>query len=199
MELKYVGPMPVVSDRGIGFDQTKPDKFTFLNAAVELLEALSFGPTETTKHLHKTNTEEYSADELLDHLKKNCSNIEEVFSTNQAKTDLLKEELIKRVNENKNLNENARKAWLKNIELMSEYYYQYVTNELAYKCALDALGQAIHEARIKEVTFPMFKNYGFVVHDLLYVLGQRKSPIDGILNIDTEHDGVFGKLSLSHR
>ena len=65
MELKYVGPMPVVSDRGIGFDQTKPDKFTFLNAAVELLEALSFGPTETTKHLHKTNTEEYSADELL--------------------------------------------------------------------------------------------------------------------------------------
>ena len=35
MELKYVGPMPVVLDRGIEFDQTKPE-FTFLNAAVEL-------------------------------------------------------------------------------------------------------------------------------------------------------------------
>jgi len=36
MQLKYVGAMPVVSEKGVGFDKTKPDKFTFLYAAVEL-------------------------------------------------------------------------------------------------------------------------------------------------------------------
>ena len=198
MELKYVGAMPLVSDKGIGFDQTKPDKFTFLNAVLELLEALSFGPTETTRHLHQINDKEYSPDGLLDLLKKYCPNLEEAFSSTEAKTDILKEDLIKRVNENKNLSEEASKAWLNNIELMSAYYYQYVTNESAYRAALDALAQAIHDARIKEVTFPMFRNYGLVLHDLLYVLAHRKSPIDGILNIDTGNEGLFGKLSLTH-
>ncbi len=41
MELKYVGAKPAVSARGVSFDQTKPDRYTFLNAAVELLEVLS--------------------------------------------------------------------------------------------------------------------------------------------------------------
>ena len=199
MQLKYVGAMPVVSDKGVGFDQAKPDKYTFLNAAVELLEALNFGPTETTKHLHKVSGKEYSSDELVDLLKKYCVDLDKVFSSRQAKTDSLKADLIKRVNENQTLDEDGRKAWLNNIELMSDYYYQFVTNEAAYKCALDALGQAIHDARIEEVTFPMFRNYGLVLHDLEYVLEHRKSPIDGVLNIEPGKEGLFGKLSLTHR
>ena len=132
-------------------------------------------------------------------MKKYCPNVEEVFSSREAKTDTLKADLIKRVNEHKNLNEDGRKAWLNNIELMSDYYYQFVTNESAYQCALEALGQAIHDARIKEVTFPMFRNYGLVLHDLDYVMQHRKSPIDSILTIKTGNDGLFGKLSITHR
>lgn len=199
MELKYVGAMPVVSEKGVGFDQTKPDKYTFLNAALELLEALNFGATETTKHLHNVSGKEYSSSELMDLLKKFCPDIKEVFSSREAKTDTLKADLIKRVNEHKNINEDERKAWLNNIELMSEYYYQFVTNESAYQCTLEALGQAIHDARIKEVTFPMFRNYGLVLHDLDYVMRHRKSPIDSILTIETGTEGLFGKLTITHR
>lgn len=49
MKLKYVGAKPKVSGKGVTFDQTKPDRYTFLNAAVELLEALSFKVTEKKK------------------------------------------------------------------------------------------------------------------------------------------------------
>ena len=199
MELKYVGAMPTVSSKGVGFDQSKPDKYTFLNASVELLEALSFGPTETTKHLHKVSGTEYSGNELVELLKKYCVNLEEVFLTREAKTDQLKADLIKRVQENNRLSEDESTAWLNNIELMSDYYYQYVTNESVYKCVLEALGQEIHDARIHEVTFPMFKNYGMVLHDLLYVLEHRKSPIDGLITVETGKEGLFGKLSLQHR
>jgi len=199
MELKYVGAMPNVSAKGVGFDQTKPDKYTFLNAAVELLEALNFGPTETTKHLHKVSGKEYNGDELIELLNKYCPNLDEVFSSREAKTDQLKADLVKRVKESTKLSEDESRAWLNNIELMSDYYYQYVTNESAYKYALEALGQEIHDARIQEVTFPMFKNYGMVLHDLLYVLEHRKSPIDGIITVETGKEGLFGKLSLQHR
>lgn len=199
MTLKYVGAMPVVSDKGVGFDQTKQDKYALLNAAVELLEALNFGATETTKHLHNVSGKEYSGDELIEFLKKYCTNLDEVFSSRQAKTDSLKEGLIKRVNENTVISDDGRRAWLNNIELMSDYYYQYVTNESAYNCALEALGQAIHDARIEEVTFPMFRNYGLVLHDLDYVMRHRKSPIDSVLTVKTGPDGLFGTLAITHR
>ncbi len=199
MELKYVGAMPVVSNKGVGFDETKPDKYTFLNSAVELLEALNYGATETTKHLHNVSGKEYSGSELMDILKKYCPNLTEVFSQSESKTDTLKKDLIQRVEENRLISEDGRRAWLNNIELMSDYYYQYVKNEAAYQCALKALGEEIHVARIKELTFPMYRNYGLVLHDLEYVLEHRKSPIDGVLTIETGKEGVFGKFVISHR
>ncbi len=52
MELKYVGAKPKVSGKGVSFDQTKPDKYTFLTAAVELLEAFDAGaPKDRRKQL----------------------------------------------------------------------------------------------------------------------------------------------------
>lgn len=199
MELKYVGAMPKVSAKGVGFDQTKPDKYTFLNAAVELLEALSFGPTETTKHFYNTEGKEYNASELVQMLKKYCNNIDEVFATREEKSNALVEDLIARVNENTNLSDDERRAWLNNIDLMRDYYLQYVTNESAYNCALDALAQAIHDARIKEIVIPMFRNYGLVLHDLRHVLENRKSPIDSELNVENNDDGFIGKMKLTHR
>ena len=199
MQLKPVGALPQVSNKGVSFDHTKPDKYTYLNAAVELLEALSFGPTETTKHLYNTSGKEYSGAEVLDLLHKHCTTIDDIFNSREEKTKVLIEELIDRVKENKTISEDGRRAWLKNIEMMRNYYMQYVTNESAYKCALDALAEAIHVAHIKEVTFPMFRNYGMVLHDLINVLEHRKPPIDADLSIEKKENDLIGKLSIVHR
>jgi hypothetical protein len=199
MQLKYVGAMPLVSNKGVGFDKTKPDKYTFLNAAIELLEALNYGATEKTKHLHNISGKEYSEGELMSLLQKYCSNLEEKVLESDKKAKDFVEDLIKRVHENTLVSEDGRTAWLNNIELMKDYFYQYIMNEAAYKCALDALGQEIHDARVEEVTFPMFRNYGLVLHDLEYVLEHRKSPIDGVLTIETGQKGAFGKLTIKHR
>jgi hypothetical protein len=199
MQLKYVGAMPLVSNKGVGFDKTKPDKYTFLNAAIELLEALNYGATEKTKHLHNVAGKEYTEGELMSLLQKYCSNLEEKVLESDKKAKDFVEDLIKRVHENTLVSEDGRTAWLNNIELMKDYFYQYIMNEAAYKCALDALGQEIHDARVEEVTFPMFRNYGLVLHDLEYVLEHRKSPIDGVLTIETGQKGAFGKLTIKHR
>ncbi len=199
MKLKEVGALPNVSNKGVSFDHTQPDKYMYLNAAVELLEALSFGPTETTQHLYNTSGKIYNSTELLDLLKKHCTNLDEVFSSREDKTKAWIGELIDRVKENSVISEEGRKAWLNNIEMMRDYYMQYVTNESAYTCALGALSQEIHNAHIEEVAFPMFRNHGVVLHDLISVLEHRKAPIDADLSIEKKDDEIIGKLSIKHR
>ncbi len=99
MQLKYVGDLPQVSGKGISFDKTHPDKYTYLNAAVELLEALGYGPTEETEHLYRPAAKEHSGEELLELLEKHCDNLDAVFAERDKKTDDLIEDLVRRVNE----------------------------------------------------------------------------------------------------
>lgn len=199
MQLTYVGALPRISSTGVSFDQTQPDKYTFLTAAVELLDALDFGPTPTTQHLHQTAGKEYSGSELMELLKHYCKDLEHIFESREEKAKAMIDELTGRVHENRILDEFERQAWLKNIDLMSDYYLQYVTNESAYRCALETLAQEIHDAQIKEVSFPMVRNYGIVLHDLIPVLEHCRPPIDAELNIEKKEKDFFVILSIRHR
>ncbi len=198
MELKYVGDFPKVSSKGVGFDSTKADKYTYLHAAVELLEALSYGATETTKHLYQTKNQELNEKEILELLQKYCKNLDEVFKNREEKSNELLHSLIERVRSNPEIGEDEQKAWLKNIELMKDYYFQYVTNESAYKCALDALADEVIEAKVLEVRIPLFRNYGIVLHDLIYVLEHKKAPVDTDMKIETTDGALEGIISFRH-
>ena len=199
MELKYVGDLPKVSKNGVAFDHTKVDKYTYLTAVVELLEAHSFGATETTEHLYRAKGKELTASELLELLKKFCNNLDEVFQTRDEKSNALVQGLIDRVNENDSLSDDERKAWLKNIDIMTDYYLQYVTNASAYECALNILAEQVKVAQIKEISIPLFRNYGIVLHDLKPVLAALKSPIDTDMEVNTTDDGLLATVIFSHR
>jgi len=198
MELKYVGAKPSVSAKGVTFDQTKPDRYTFLNAAVELLEALSFEPVEDKKlYLYDVSNKELSGNELVEMLKKHCANPQEAFDSVQEKTNALIEKYTKNVEENDKLLIDERRAWLGNIEIMRDYYLQYITNESAYQCALNALVDKIHESHIEEITFTLGRNYGLVLSHLVDVLRDYKPPYDALLSFE-EKDGVaVGKLDMN--
>jgi len=199
MKLKYVGDLPSVSSKGVGFDKTQPDKYNLLQPSVELLESLSYGATETTQHLHNLSGERYSDEDLLEMLKKHCVDVNKMFASCEDKTNELIERLVTRVLENTMISEDGRKAWLNNITLMRDYYLQYVINETAYNCTLDALAQQIKVAKVKEVVFPMYKNYGSVLHDLITVLRHLKAPIDAELSVEAKNDKFEGKFSITHR
>ncbi len=198
MELKYVGAKPKVSGRGVTFDQTKPDRYTFLTAAVELLEALSFEVTEDKKiYLYNVSGKEYSGRELVELLKKHCANPEEAFANLQEKTNALIEKYVSRVKENDTISADERRAWLGNIDIMRDYYLQYITNESAYQCALNALADKIHKSHIEEVTFPLGRNHGLVLSHLVDVLRDHKPPYDASLSIEAKDGEPFGKLDMN--
>jgi Na+/phosphate symporter len=198
MELKYVGDMPRVSKNGVGFDSTKPDKYIYLHAALELLEALSYGATETTQHLYKSQHKELKPQELLAGLKKYVKNLDAVYAARVQKAKAFVDELKERVQQNDSLNDDEKRAWLNNIDIMKEYYLQYITNQSVYEAALEALADEIAEAKVKEVTIPMFRNYGVVLHDLQKILEQRKSPIDTDLEIKSTGEGIVGTMYFHH-
>jgi len=199
MQLKYVGDMPKVSKNGVSFDHTKVDKYTYLSPAVELLEALSYGATEVTQHLYRAKGNEFSASDILSKLQKFCKNINKVFSERENKANTYVQDLIDRVEENESLTRDEKTAWLNNINMMKDYFLQHVTNASAYECALDALAEEIDVAKVKEVTIPLFKNYGIVLHDLMSVLERRKSPIDSKMDALMTDQGLVGKFTFTHR
>ncbi len=198
MELKYVGARPTVSQRGVNFDQTKPDKYTFLGAAVELLDALSFKDNgDKSLHLYHVDPKEYNSRELLEALKKHCDNIDEIFETREEKTTALIDTYRTKVKESDTLTRDERTAWLGNIDIMRDYYLQYITNESAYACALNALADKIHGSHIEEVTFSLGRNYGLVMGDLIDILRDYKPPYDATLHFIEQDGATLGKLDMN--
>lgn len=199
MELKYVGDMPKVSKNGVSFDHARPDKYTYLQAAAELLEALSYGATKTTQHLYHAKNKELGSSDILQILRAHVKNIDLVFDAREEKADEFVHELKERVRENDALTEDEKEAWLGNIRLMKEYFFQYVANDSVYHAALDALGDEIDEGKIKEVSVPMFKNYAMVLNDLVGVMEKRKAPIDSKVEVREENGKLIGTLYITHR
>jgi hypothetical protein len=198
MQLKYVGAKVYVSGKGVSFDQTKPDRYTFLNAAVELLEALSFETSEDKKvYLYDVKDKERSGSELVEQLKKHCTDPEEAFANMQEKTNTMIDTYTQKVKENDTLSADERRAWLGNIECMRDYYLQYVTNESAYKCALNALADKIHRSHIEVISLPMVRNYGLVLSHLVDVLRDHRPPYDATLSIEVKDGKLFGTLDMN--
>ncbi len=81
---------------------------------------------------------------------------------------------------------------------MRDYYRQYVTNESAYACALEALADEIHRAKVRQLTIPMFRNYGTVLHDLRYVLEHHRPPIDMASEVKEKDGEIVGIVTFRH-
>jgi len=199
MKLKYVGSKPKVSGKGVTFDQTKPDRYTFLNAAVELLEALSFEAKEGKKvYLHDVKNKDYSSRKLTDLLTKHCGDLDTIFNAREETTNALIKKYTSKVKKNEKIGKDERNAWLGNIKVMRDYYLQYVTNESAYECALNALAKKIHKSHIETITFPVGRNHGLVLSHLVDVLRDHKPPYDATLSVKENDDGVaVGELDMN--
>lgn len=178
MQLKYVGDLPLVSHHGVCFDKSHPDKYLYLQAALELLEALSYGPTEVTRHLYTIEHKEFSNKEIVALLHKYVPNLDEMEQINQDKAHAFVQKLRHNVSQAPALNEQEKETYLNNIEMMQEYYYQYVVNETAYELAVEALANEVKEAHVELLEVPSFRNYGIVLKDLEDYMATMKPPVD---------------------
>lgn len=196
-KVKFVGPAPVVSDKGVRFDTNRPDKYIYLGAALQLAEAFDVRG-EARDIVYHPKTSELSETVINDLLKKYCQDLDKRVEERKEKAKNMGEDLRRRVSEATTLSEEARRAWLANIDAMYDYYLQYVTNEEAYDCVLERIADEIVAARIKEIKIPLLNHFGMVLHQLADVLENRRPPIDSEFQVEQTPQGLVAVMKLRH-
>jgi hypothetical protein len=199
MRLKYVGAYPIVTHKGILFDQTKPDSYKFLNAVLEIMEAISNRANDQHSITIDINDiKDYDSATLEELLQKYCEDFDSLLQLQDKKTQETIAKYFEGAKNNPNLNSDEKDALLNNIKIMQEYYRQYIANEIAYECTLKALSKLIHQNKIDDITFMVGRNYGLVLTRLAQVLQDSKPPYDATMEFFSDEKGeAYGKLNMN--
>lgn len=199
MHIEYVGPKPLISKTGISFDSQYDDRYTYLNIAVQLLQALDNSYFEDRTYQYAVNSDRLSDDDIIDGLRKYCSNLEQAVQEGiDAEKKVLEDEL-KRAQENPSISKAEKEALVKNIRMMEGYRLQYATNEKLYSCAVKRLAEQVKQDHIDYVIVPMFQRFAAVLHSVQDELSKQKFPIDTRMDIYEENGKLMAKMEVRNR
>ena len=190
MELKYVGPKPIISHTGIEFDNNKDDKYAYLNIVVQLIKALNHDYFEDKTYNYNADTQRMDSDELIRSLKRICPNLDSLMKAenHDIETEILHN--VQRANESDTLTDEDKEVLKKNIEIMHDYVVQRSINKSVYYCAINALAELLKKDHIDHIVTPMFQNFAHVLHSVQGVLNKQSFSIDTKLDI-FQKDGVL--------
>lgn len=196
MELKYVGPKPIISHTGIEFDNNKEDKFAYLNIVVQLLKAIDHDYFENKTYTYHADTSRLTNDELYSELEKICPNLKTLM---EKRNHIIEDEIehnIQRADESKTLTEEDKETLKNNIEIMHDYLVQRSINKSVYYCAVNRLAQLLKNDRISYIIAPMYQKFAHVLHSVQGILIKEKFPIDTRLDIYQENGQLLVKLTV---
>jgi len=196
MELKYVGPKPIISHRGIEFDNNKEDKFVYLNIAVQLIHALDRDFFEDKIYNYDLKKDRLSYGELISVLKEYCPDIENLIATQNCNIEGEITHNIERAHENKVLTDEDKEVLENNIVMMHDYMVQRSINKAVYYCAIEVLANLVKKDHLNYIVVPMFQKYTHVLHSVQGLLLKQKMPIDTQLDIYEEKGKLLAKLKV---
>jgi hypothetical protein len=196
MNIKYAGPKPIISFRGINFDNNKEDKYVYLNVAVQILKSINHEYIQNKVYTYDIKAQRLSENELVDELRKCCANFDELVKSQNHNIEKEVEDLIQRAHENAILNNEEKIVLEKNIEIMHDYLIQRSINKRVYYCVIDKLATVIEEAKIDHIIVPMFQTFLHTLHSIQGSLANLKQPILSDLDIYKEGEGLLIKLKI---
>jgi len=196
MDLKFVGPKPIISHTGITFDNNKEDKFDYLNIVVQFLKALDHTYVEDKTYVYDTATKRLSQKELLSELKKYCPDVEALADkrNHDIEEDIAEE--LKRARANPHLSDQEKEILENNISIMHNYLVQRSINKAVYYATLQSLVDMLKEHRIEYIVVPMYQKFVHVFHSLQGVLKHQKRSIDSKIEIYEQGGNLFAKLQI---
>jgi hypothetical protein len=196
MELKYVGPKPIISHTGIEFDNNKEDKYVYLNIVVQLLKAIDHEYFDNKTYVYSADTKRIAPNELYFELKKYCLNIDSLMEKESYNVEDEIEHDIKRAHDNLVLQDTDKEVLQNNIHIMHDYLIQRSVNKAVYYCAVQALTELLKKEHIDYIIAPMFQNFFHVLHSIQGTLRAQKLPIDTKLDIYKENGQLLVKLQV---
>jgi hypothetical protein len=196
MELKYVGPKPIISHTGINFDNNKEDKYVYLNIVVQLLKSLNHEYIQNRVYTYKTDTSRFSNEQLMHELKEFCPDLEKLMENENHDINHEIQENITRAHENAVLSEEDKEVLENNIKIMTPYLIQRAINKSVYYCAVDKLAELVKKDNIDYIIVPMFQKFAHVLHSVQGSLKRQKFPIDTKMEVYQEDGKLLVKLKV---
>jgi len=196
MDLKYVGPKPIISQHGISFDNNKDDKYVYLGIVLELLKALDHNYFEDKTYIYNTETNKFDDRTLYHELGKYCQNIDSLVDKESHNIEDEIEENLQHAEKNSFLEPEDREVLIKNITIMHDYMLQRSVNKAVYYCAITALANLVKKDHIHYIIVPMFQSFVHVLHSIQGVLREEKFPIDTDLEIYKKNGKLLVKLKI---
>lgn len=196
MQVKYVGPKPLISETGISFDSQHDDRYTYLNIAVQLLQALDHHYFEEKTYYYAVDSQRLSDNEIVEGLKTYCSDLETMVQQSIDTEQSVIDSEIRRAKEKSNISEEAKEILLKNIEIMRNYRLQYATNETLYNCAVRSLAKQVRQEHIDYIVVPLFQRFAAVLHSVQDELSSQKVPLDSKMEIYEEDGKLMARMEV---
>lgn len=196
MELKYVGPKPIISHTGIEFDNNKEDKFVYLNIVVQLLKSLNHKYIKNKVYTYNSESNRLGNDEVYTELKRFCPHINALMENKNHDIEEEIEHNIQRAHENELLSEDDKVTLENNIKIMSEYLTQRSINKSVYYCAIDELAKLVQKEQIDYIIVPMFQTFAHVLHSIQGSLKKQQNQIDTKIDIYQENGKLLVKLQV---
>jgi len=196
MQVKYVGPKPIISHTSIEFDNNKEDKYVYLNIVIQLIKALSDENLRGSTYKYEASTSRLDNEELLSQLKKYCSDINDIIDKENHSTEDEINHNLERAESSQVLSEESKEVLHNNIEIMHDYLIQRSINKAVYYCAIEKLAQNIANIGIEYIIVPMYEKFNHVLHSVQGVLLKQKNPVDTKIEIFKEDEQLYSKLQV---
>lgn len=198
MKLEYVGARPIISKSGVCFDETKPDKYTFLTPLIDILDALEL--EEKGKNIIDIRDmviHEFHKNELMSSVEKYCPNLKDFFDKKEEKANKRIDKFIEDNKKYRDLNHNEEIALFGNIKIMRNYYIHYTLNETVYNHLLHILADKIYKLQFNTLIFPIGINHGLVLSHLVQILEEHKPSYNAKIQVEEEDQRLMGKMNIN--
>ncbi len=198
MNIKFVGPKPIISQSGISFDNNKDDKFVYLNIAVQLLKAFDHDYIDNKVYTYNTQNKRLSNDEIYDGILHYCHDVRDVIEAHKKHAEAEVENDLQRARDNMLLSDDERGVLVKNITMMHDYVIQRAVNKAVYYRVVNELAAELKHDRIDYLIAPMFQNFAHIFHSVQGVFQKQKAPVDSAIDIYEEEGKLLVKLKIKN-
>lgn len=197
--IKYAGPKPLISKTGIDFDQSKEDKFIYINIAMQLLKAIDHEYYEDRRYTHNIDSHNISESILDNEVQHYCKNYDELIDKqNHSVEDEFQKEM-QHISDNRLLTSIEKEVFENNLTIMHDYLIQRSINKRLYYCIIEQLAEVVKKDNIDYIVTPMDQRFVHVLHSVQGVLAKQKFPIDTKMEIYEENQEFLAKLDVINR
>ncbi len=189
MQLKYVGPKPIISQHGISFKDGKEDKYVYLNFAIQILQAIDHDTVANNSYEYDIQTKRLNDEQIQNVIFSYYPKLESIIDkeSNLYLTKLYNE--IKEIENSPILSSFEKSAFQGNLELMKSYRVQRGKNKVFYLHAIDIITEIVKKRKIKKIVTPFNEKFWHILNSVHTHLASLKIGIQSNLEVINTEEG----------